>query len=143
MNIPVLLSIRGRQSYSGQDPETVELVTEGTLTPWQQGWLLSYEESDLTGLEGVTTTFTAEPGQVTLTRKGPLCSQMVFRKGMSHDSLYQMDFGALMVTVTATEVTYELSENGGTIDLAYHIEIEQSAAGDIDYHLEVSPLPSN
>ena len=138
--IPVMLSIRGRQAYAGQEPETVELMTEGTLTRQDDGWVLSYEESDLTGLEGVTTTFTAQEGRITLTRRGPLCSQMVFQEGMSHDSLYQMEFGALMVTVCATQVRYDLSEAGGTVDLAYHIEIEQSAAGDIDYHLEVRPL---
>jgi len=138
MKIPVMLSIRGRQSYLDQEPEVIELVTEGTLEEKNGGWNLSYEESDLTGLQGVTTTFRIEPGKIVLTRTGRLSSQMVFVEGKQHDSLYQMDFGALMITVCATQVRFDLSEDGGVVDLVYNIEIEQNAAGVIDYHLQIN-----
>lgn len=139
MKKPVLLSIRGRQSYLDQEPDVIELVTEGVLEQCEDGWSLSYEESDLTGLQGVTTTFQVAPEKITLTRRGPLNSQMVFQQGVYHDSLYQVEFGALMITVCATKVEYDITELGGTIDLTYGIEIEQSAAGVIDYHLDISP----
>lgn len=137
MKQEVLLTIRGQQTYSEQEPELVELVTEGTLESTANGWLLTYEESDLTGLKGVTTSFLVEPGKITLSRKGPLNSQMVFQEGMYHESLYQMEFGALMITVCASMVRYDISEEGGTIDLTYSIEIEQTAAGCIEYHLDI------
>lgn len=137
MKREVLLTIRGQQTYSDQEPETVELVTEGVLESIETGWKLTYEESDLTGLKGVTTTFQVEPGKVTLSRKGPLSSQMVFQEGVFHESLYQMEFGALMITVCANRVAYDIGEQGGTIDLTYAIEIEQSAAGYIEYHLDI------
>ena len=137
MKKAVLLTIRGQQTYAEQEPEVIELVTEGTLTQTEKGWKLTYEESDLTGLKGVTTTFQIEPGMITLSRKGPLNSEMVFREGQFHESLYRMEFGALMITVCASKVRYDISENGGTIDLTYAIEIEQSAAGCIEYHLDI------
>ncbi len=137
MKKAVLLTIRGQQTYAEQEPEVIELVTEGTLEQADNGWKLIYEESDLTGLKGVTTTFQVEPGVITLSRKGPLSSQMVFREGQFHESLYQMEFGALMITVCASKVRYDINENGGTIDLTYAIEIEQSAAGYIEYHLDI------
>ena len=31
MSIPVILSIQGRQTYVGQEPETIRLDTEGTM----------------------------------------------------------------------------------------------------------------
>jgi uncharacterized beta-barrel protein YwiB (DUF1934 family) len=132
-----MVSIRGQQNYNEQEPETVELITEGILEQEEKGWKLTYEESDLTGLKGVTTTFQVEPGKVTLSRKGPLSSQMVFQEGEYHESLYQMDFGALMITVCANKVSYDITEAGGTIDLGYAIEIEQTAAGYITYHLDI------
>ena len=137
MKIPVVLSICGKQRYVGQDPEVIELVTEGELEYSAGGWDLRYEESDLTGLSGVTTTFRIEPGKVILKRTGKLKSEMVFQEGKSHDSLYQMEFGALMLTVRAQRVMFDLSEEGGMVDLIYNIEIEQNAAGEIDYHLEI------
>ena len=137
MTQKVLLSIRGKQSYPGQDPEIIELVTEGTMTSIDGGWDISYEESDLTGLAGTITTFRVEPACVTLTREGPLSSQMVFRQGVPHESLYQMPFGAMMITVCANKVHFDLKEQGGIIDLVYAIEIENTAAGLIEYHLDI------
>ena len=137
MSRDILLSIRGRQRYEDQEPEVIELVTEGTMDFREGGWDISYQESALTGLEGVTTTFRVEPGKVILTRQGALKSQMVFQEGVSHDSLYQMPFGALMLTVHATSVFYDIVSDGGCIDLTYHINIENSEAGEIDYHLDI------
>ena len=133
----VLLSIRGKQSYEDQEPELIELVTQGTMEARDGGWDISYEESDLTGLQGVTTTFRVEPGCITLTRTGPLTSQMVFREGLFHESLYQMPFGALMITVCANRVEARIDEKGGVIDLTYAIDIENTAAGYIEYHLDI------
>lgn len=137
MKKAVVLSIRGRQSYGGQEPEVIELVTEGTMELRNGGWDISYEESELTGLAGVTTVFRVEPDKVTLTRTGRLNSQMVFQRGMSHDSLYQTDFGALLITVQATSVYYDIVSDGGFIDLVYNICIENTEAGVIDYHLDI------
>ena len=137
MKKTVFLSIQGKQKYADQEPEVIELVTEGTMEFRDGGWDISYEESALTGLEGVTTTFRVEPGQVILTRTGKLNSQMVFRKGVPHESLYQMEFGALMITVEATFLFFDIVPDGGTIDLSYAISIENTEAGMIDYHLDI------
>lgn len=132
-----VLSIQGRQTYADQEPEVIELVTEGTMEFRNGGWDISYEESALTGLEGVTTTFRVEPGKVVLTRTGKLQSRMIFEEGVAHDTLYQMAFGALLMTVKATFVFFDIVEDGGTIDLSYNIDIENTEAGVIDYHLDI------
>ena len=139
MKQAVMLSIRGRQTYLDQEPDVIELVTEGTMEWDGKGWNLIYEESALTGLEGVTTNFRIESDVITLTRTGRLNSQMVFQEGVFHDSLYQMEFGALMITVCASKIHTEPSEKGGFVELVYGIEIEQSTAGVIDYYLKISP----
>ena len=137
MKKSVVLAICGRQKYADQEPDVIELVTEGTMEYRNGGWDICYEESDLTGLSGVTTTFRVEQGQIVLTRTGRLNSQMVFREGVNHDSLYQMEFGALMITVCASRIFVQLGEGGGVIDLVYGIEIEHSTAGEVDYHLDI------
>ncbi len=137
MKRKVMLSVQGRQSYAGQEPDTVELVTEGWLEFRDGGWDISYEESELTGMKGVTTQFRVEPEQVILTRSGALNSQMVFRQETAHDSLYQMEFGALMIRVCTKNLFYDITPDGGVIDLIYDIEIENTQAGVIDYHLDI------
>ena len=137
MKREVVLVIRGRQSYEGQEPDVIELTTEGTMEFKDGGWDISYEESALTGMEGVTTTFRVEPGKVILSRTGALRSRMVFQQGVPHDILYQMAFGTLMITVCAKSVFFDILPDGGVIDLVYSIDIEQTAGGTIDYHLDV------
>lgn len=133
----VVLTIRGRQLYDDQEPEVVELVTEGTLEKLEDGWNISYEESALTGLEGVKTSFMLQPGKITLSRTGRLQSQMVFQVGVLHESLYRMEFGAMLIGVCAVDLDYHMTQEGGTVELAYRIEIEHSAGGIVEYFLEV------
>lgn len=137
MKNPVILSIQGCQYYPEQEPEVIELVTEGMLEFRDGGWDICYEESDLTGMAGVTTTFRLEPGQVLLWRSGKLRSEMIFREGVEHDSLYQMDFGALMLTVCAKQIQADITIQGGSVDLLYSIQIEGMEAGMVEYHLKI------
>ena len=137
MKQEVTLAIEGRQPYPGQEPEIIQLVTDGIMEFRNGGWDISYEESELTGLAGVTTTFRIEPGMVTLTRTGTLSSTRIFQENVEHESLYQMPFGALMLSVKATRVFFDIVPDGGMIDLSYNICIENSEAGVIDYHLDI------
>ena len=133
----VVLAIRGRQNYEDQEPDVIELTTDGTMEFRDGGWDISYEETALTGMEGVTTVFRVEPDKVILTRTGKLRSQMIFQKDMIHESLYQMDFGTLMIAVCAQFLYFDITPEGGMIDLVYRIEIENSACGTVDYHLDI------
>ncbi len=140
MTVPVMLSIRGTQHYPGEEPDVITLSTEGTLEQQKDVWVISYEESELTGLAGVTTTFRVSPRGVVLKRTGKLQSQMIFIVGQRHDSLYQLDFGALMMTVEATHIESNLSEAGGTLDVHYTLSIEEAEAGMVEYHLDIKKM---
>ena len=138
--IPVLLNVRGVQNYQNGDPEVIELTTEGTLEKQKEVWEISYEESDLTGLAGVTTAFRVGPRGVVLKRTGKLENQMIFMEGRRHESLYRLDIGALMIAVQATKVESRVSDQGGTVDIHYNIEIEDTAMGTMEYHLTINPI---
>ena len=138
--IPVMLHIRGTQRYQDQEPDVIELTTEGTLEKQKEVWEISYEESDLTGLAGVTTTFRVGPRGVILKRTGNIENQMIFMEGRRHESLYRIDIGALMIAVKATMVRSDLNEQGGTVDIHYNIEIEDTTAGTVEYHLDIEPV---
>ena len=137
MKRPVILSIRGRQTYPEQEPEIIELITEGTMEFRDGGWDISYEETELTGMAGVTTTFRVEPDKIILTRSGRLRSEMIFEKGVCHDSLYTMELGTLLMTVCAQSIFFDITPEGGMVDLVYTIDIEHTQAGVVDYHLDI------
>ena len=127
--LPVLLSIRGEQYFDGIDPDETELMTEGTMALTEDGMVLSYEESELTGMEGTTTTCEVKGPRVTLTRSGAVNSQMVFEEGRQHTSLYETPFGELSVDIQTSELKHNLSERGGLMEIKYSIAVEHTVTG--------------
>ena len=127
--LPVLLSIRGEQYFDDIDPDATELMTEGTMALTEDGIVLSYEESELTGMEGTTTTFEVKGPRVTLTRSGAVNSQMVFEEGRQHTSLYETPFGELSVDIQTSTLKHNLSERGGLMEIKYSIAVEHTVTG--------------
>ncbi len=129
MEKDVIISIKGVQRYENADPDTMELVTAGRLEREGNSYTLSYQESELTGLEGTLTTFQIEPERVTLMRVGELNSQMVFEEGRRHMSMYNTPYGAMTIGVNTRHLLAELSDRGGEIEIDYAIEIDHGIAG--------------
>lgn len=127
--LPVLLSIRGEQYFDGIDPDATELMTEGTLELTEAGLLFSYQETELTGMEGTTTTFEVRGTQVILTRSGSVNSQMIFEEGRQHTSLYETPFGELTVDIQTSVLKHNLSERGGLLEIKYSIAVEHTVTG--------------
>jgi len=128
--LPVLLSVRGEQYYDGIDPDATELMTEGTMVLMEDGaLLLSYQETELTGMEGTTTTFEVRGSVVTLTRSGAVNSQMVFEEGRQHTSLYETPYGELTVDIQTSLLRHNLTERGGIMEIKYSIAVEHTVTG--------------
>ena len=124
-----MLSIRGEQYFDGIDPDAQELMTEGTMTLTEDGMVLAYEETALTGMEGTTTSFQIQGPQVILTRSGTVNSQMVFEEGRQHTSLYETPFGELSVDIQTSVLKHNLTERGGLMEIKYSIAVEHTVTG--------------
>ena len=127
--LPVMLSIRGEQYFDDVDPDATELMTEGTMTLKGEEIFLSYRETELTGMEGTTTTFAIQGKQVTLTRTGTVNSQMIFEEGKQHTSLYETPFGELTVDIQTSRLIHNLTERGGLMEIKYSIAVEHTVTG--------------
>ena len=125
----VIISIRGRQ-VNENGPDEIELVTAGELVCGESGDLtVSYQESELTGLEGTTTTLRLEGPRITLLREGTVNSQMVFEEGRRHLSMYETPYGSLSVGVNTRRLRSTIGESGGDLEIDYAIEIDNLVAG--------------
>ena len=129
MDKEVVISIKGIQKYEGALPDVVELVTAGRLVREGSSYTLSYQESELTGLEGTLTTIQVEGEQVTLMRVGEFNSQLVFQVGRRHLSVYNTPYGAMSVGVHTRHLLAELNDQGGDIEVDYSIEVDHTLAG--------------
>ena len=137
----VIISIRGEQSFEDQEPEVIELVTEGRLEREGNSYTLSYQESELTGMEGTLTTFQIEPERVTLMRVGEYSSQMVFQMGRRHMSLYNTPHGSMTIGVNTRHLLADLTDHGGEIEIDYAIEIDHALAGRNIFQIKVQESP--
>ena len=124
-----MLSIRGEQYFDGIDPDAQELMTEGTMTLTEDGMVLAYQETALTGMEGTTTRFQVQGSRVILTRSGTVNSQMVFEEGRQHTSLYETPFGELSVDIQTSVLKHNLTERGGLMEIKYSIAVEHTVTG--------------
>ena len=128
MEKDVVISIKGMQQCVDSDPDTIELVTAGRPHREGESYTLSYQESELTGLDGTLTTIQVEGEQVTLMRVGEFNAQMVFQEGRRHLSMYNTPYGAMAIGVNTRHLLAELDDHGGNIEIDYCIEVDHAVA---------------
>ena len=139
MKKDVLISIRSCPRYDGDDePETIELMTAGKFYRKNGIYYIIYQESELTGLEGVTTTLKADPNRVVLIRNGAFASQMIFECGEKHVGLYHVPgAGSMTMSVSAQRIDNTLTDDGGLLKVEYSVEINHTLAGENIFEIEV------
>ena len=103
---------------------------------------MSYQETELTGLEGTTTRLHIKGGQVTLLREGSINSQMVFEEGRRHLSMYETPYGALSVGINTRRMRSTVGEAGGDLEIDYAIEIDNLIAGQNLFRMNVKKHPA-
>ncbi len=72
MRKDVIIQINGCPKYEDGNEESIELTTAGRLYRKNGNYYIIYKESELTGMEGVTTTLKVEDKRITLMRNGLL-----------------------------------------------------------------------
>ncbi len=131
----VIISVKGTQTSSGQEANILELVTEGKYYKKGDAYFITYKESEVTGMEGTTTTLKIADGVVTLMRFGSVNSQFIFEQGQKHLSYYDTSYGTFTVGVYANEVNVKVDDEGGEIRVDYQLEIDNNKSGENDFHM--------
>ena len=124
MEKEVLITIQSSQSMEGEEATPAELISLGTYSYTPERQSLSYMESELTGLEGTRTEFTATPGQVVLSRTGTVTSRMVFVLGQKHLFAYDTPYGAMTMGMETDLMELDLQPHGGSLRIEYQLSVE-------------------
>jgi len=138
MEKSVIISIQGTQTDPDGSNEVIEFVTCGSLSQDdEQGYHVSYQESELTGLDGTTTTFCIAGDHITMRRTGNLNSEMVFREGERHISMYETGMGGFMIGVNTQKAWSNIDDDGGNLELRYVIDVENTVIGQNAFRIQV------
>ena len=121
--------------------ETIELLTDGQYSHTSGESVLTYTESELTGMEGVKTTFRVNnKGVITLTREGEINSMMVFEPGKKQTILYDTPFGVTSLGVNTIKANSLLSKKGGELELEYVLDAGNLMVGFNSFKIKVRPM---
>ncbi len=119
----VYVEINGHVTAGG-DTDKMNYCTEGHFYKKSGKYYINYPEGELIGREKCSTTLKISPdGVITMLRSGEANTRMVFEKGQCHISCYETPFGNLTVSVTANDVSVNMDEDGGKLDIDYNLSI--------------------
>ncbi len=132
------------ETGAGSEARHLEIRMFGTLERRNGRVILSYEETELTGMAGATTTLSfreGNPALVTMLRYGAVSTALVFEEGVRHFCTYKTEPYPFEVCIHAHRVTNTLSEEGGALTLDYHVEIQGAKADHSVLTIAITPVP--
>jgi len=137
----VVLRIKGTQNPLGGKKDTIELITEGKLYDKDNAKYLVYEETELSGMEGCTTTLKLQEDKIVMRRYGRATSELVFQKGKRYTSNYSTPYGNFRMEILTKKLEYNLDhEAKGNIMVKYEISLQGLSEGINDLDIEIKPI---
>lgn len=129
MNVKVqkMIKVLGTQSNAEGEKNEIELITEGKYYKKNNCYYLVYEESELSGMEGSTTTLKIEgKNKVSMQRFGTMASKLVFEEGKNYSSQYCTEFGNFELDIFTKKLDIAMvhGEKGESLEIHYDMEIK-------------------
>jgi len=119
----IILRIIGSQMHGGDPSEDgMEFITEGRFIRRGDAIYLVYEESELSGIEGCTTSLKITPDKVRMKRYGEEIgyeNSIEFEKGKKWGGYYDTPFGPMPMEVLTNAIDNRLDPegDGGSVDI--------------------------
>ena len=116
--------------FDGLEPEKMQIKTVGRYVIDNNRCEISYDESDVTGMEGSVTSVSfdmSDSGVVTMSRTGSVSTALVFEAGKRHHCVYNTPYMPFEVCVKTLSVNNRIGEDG-SLELDYVVEIRGAKA---------------
>ncbi|MDR0852558.1 MAG: DUF1934 domain-containing protein [Clostridiales Family XIII bacterium] len=141
----ILLKIIGSQisaNETNKDTSSdMEFITEGRFFKKGDSLYLVYDESELSGMEGCTTSLKITGNKIRMKRYGEdvgIETAIEFEKGKRFNGYYETPFGSVEMEVLTNEVTNRLNSEGeGSLDIDYHVNLKGLAESRSKLSIEI------
>lgn len=108
---------------SMEEDEKIEVVSPGKFLKKDECYCVIYEETEISGMAGTTTTVNIYEDKVVLLRDGSTSTKMEFDKENPAISLYNTPYGMLELTICTNLLEIDVNEDGGLIKIEYDMAI--------------------
>ena len=130
-----------RRMGDGQtpEPEVIEIHSVGALEQKDGRVELSYDETEVTGMEGSRTAVSfseSASGVVSMIREGMVSTVLIFEEGKRHHCVYNTPIMPFEVCVHTLKVDNRLREDGVLL-LDYIVEIRGAQAERTKFQMEI------
>ena len=136
----VVIYIRSLYGYGEEEEDSIDFTTDGLYSFDGNTASLTYQESEVTGLEGTRTSVTVRPNEVVVDRDGLVKSQMVFKEGSKNSFLYSTPFGQATMGVDTRRIRGSLDESGGQIEIDYVVDMEHAVVASNKFQITVRQM---
>ena len=136
----VVISINSTFSLEEGEEQSMEFTTDGYYFYEDQVGCLSYEESEVTGLEGTRTSLFVMPDQVVVDREGTVTSRMVFKEGLKSAFQYATPFGSANMGINTRRIAQNMGESGGSVEIDYVMDMEHVVASRNKFQITVTEI---
>lgn len=120
MKRKAIISVLSRQVG---DDEDIEVVTPGVFYFQDGDFCAEYSETEISGMEGTTTTLKIKPEKFSLIRNGSTNAKMDFDKNSESISMYHTPYGTLELKIETKRLDINIDDNGGDIYIKYLLSI--------------------
>lgn len=132
-----MISIIGEQKLDN-DTDKVEVLTTGNYIMKKDHCYIGYKEYDKDSpSDCYDNLIKVEENMVTITRKGPMRSQLMLEKGRRHQCVYQTIAGDLMIGVFTRTLKSTLNEKGGTLEVSYTLDFNTDLVSENSFKIEI------
>ena len=131
-----LISVISRQI---DDENSIEVVTPGKFYKKENCYYAVYKETEISGMEGTTTTFKIYPEKFSLLRLGTTTTTMNFEKNTKSMSLYNTPYGMLELEIETKELEINIDDKGGNITLNYLLFITGQTSQQTLLKIKIEP----
>ena len=105
------------------DENLIEVVTPGEFIKEDGYYYVSYNETEISGMQGTKTTLKVFPDKLILIRVGTTNAEMNFEEGKEHVTLYNTPHGILELRINTKDLNINVDDNGGDVMINYSISI--------------------
>lgn len=121
-----IISVISKQNED--DGEAVEVVTPGEYYEKNGSYYAVYKETEISGMEGTTTTLKIAKDSFWLIRMGSTSTKMEFNNSKEDFSLYNTPYGILQLKINTKELNINVGEDGGDVRVNYDLSVEGQLA---------------
>ena len=123
----ITIKITGKQFYDGKEEDQMEFITEGKLYQRKDAVYMVYDESEVSGMTGCTTTLRLKGDSLRMKRIGSpgFGSDLYFEKGQRFSSTYDTPYGPIDIEVLTQSVDnrFDMETLNGEIAVSYDVSL--------------------